>query len=89
MARCPKCSRPVGVVPTFYSRTGDIRYITVRCIKNCFAATTTGGITYPLGSGDWYNVSERDVVTWITNFGMTFEFQDINDAIYIQDKYNL
>jgi len=71
-----------------FSSVGTGRFMDVRCIANCFSAVTVGGITYPLASGDWYKVAEQDVVNWIRQ-GMTFEFKDLNDAIYIQEKYSL
>lgn len=82
---CQKPLRPAVIVPR--SSLG-MRVVVVKCVSGCISAATLGGITYPLASGDWYRVSEKDVVNWIS-MGMAFEFEDLNDAIYIKDKYNL
>jgi hypothetical protein len=49
---------------------------------------TSAGISIPLATGDWYHVQEGDLVRWISE-GSVFEFDNINDAIYLQDKYAL
>ncbi len=86
---CKRC-KPLYVPQTSFvsAVAGPIRFIDVRC-TNCTAVmTTSGGIAIPLSTGDWYSVSEVDIVSWIQQ-GFIFEFRDVNDAIYLQDKYTL
>lgn len=87
---CKRCNsrRDRRVTPLATTYVGDLRYITARCTNCSERMVTINGVALPLATGDMYSLHELDLAKWIRD-GFVFEFEDINDAIYLQDKYSL
>ena len=85
---CKTCKSRRSVPTVFAQSATPSRMVRVSCTNCAGVMVTSAGISIPLATGDWYHVQEGDLVRWISE-GRVFEFDNINDAIYLQDKYAL
>jgi hypothetical protein len=66
----------------------EFHMIEARCASCTGVVVTRTGVTVPLATGNWYLLNETDIVAWI-QAGYIFEFKDVADVAYLQEKYNL
>lgn len=64
------------------------RSISVSCVNCPASLRSLSGIVYPMGSGDFYDLGEQDVLNWLLS-GYELVFQNPDDREYINGKYSL
>jgi len=87
---CKRCGakRDKRATPLAVTYVGDLRYIVARCTNCSERMVTITGVALPLATGDFYSLHEIDLAQWIRG-GFVFEFKNVNDAVYLQEKYSL
>lgn len=90
--RCGSKRRTFDPAATARSAAVDLPlasgYYSVRCANPSDYMVGPSGVAYPLASGDYYNLTEADVLYFIM-MGYTFEFEDPSREAYFRAKHDL